>query len=303
MANKHTEQPGTDEARIDRDQAHDAAVGTGEVPRVLPRPPAAPRLSPALSVTLNAALDRLLEVLGVDGGVVRLLEEETQDLVLVAHRGVPPQMAQDAHRLKVGEGPPGLALQQGAPIVVEHLSQHPTLASTSRLRRDGYESYMVVPLQLHGQLVGTLSLFARSARGFDTYERSFFHQVGVTLENALLYEEAARREQEAAFLDRATQMFNSTLELDVLLQQVTRLATEVLGDSCTIALVEPGNAYLVPGASYHPDPQEQELRFRAQREGPIRIGDAESVMGLAASVMGGGGSGRPPLPGQRRSAG
>jgi len=286
MASEHTEQSGTDEARIDRDRAQDAAVGTSEEPWVLPRPPAAPRLSPALSVTLNAALDRLLEVLGVDGGVVRLLEEETQDLVLVAHRGVPPQMAQDAHRLKVGEGPPGLALQQGAPIVVEHLSQHPTLASTSRLRRDGYESYMVVPLQLHGQLVGTLSLFARSARGFDTYERSFFHQVGVTLENALLYEEAARREQEAAFLDRATQMFNSTLELDVLLQQVTRLATEVLGDSCTIALVEPGNAYLVPGASYHPDPQEQELRFRAQREGPIRIGDAESVMGLAASVMG-----------------
>ena len=80
-------------------------------------------------------------------------------------------------------------------------------------------------------------------------------------------------------------MFNSTLELDVILQQVTRLATAVLGDSCTIALVEPGNAYLVPGASYHPDPQEQELRFRAQREGPVRIGDAESVMGLVASVM------------------
>src|SRR4029453_2134354 len=253
--------------------------------RVLPRPPAVPRPSPALSVTLNAALDRLLEGLGVDGGAWGLLEEETRELVLVAHRGFPPQMAQDVHRLKVGEGLAGLALQQEAPIVVEHLSPHPTL-SNSHLRQAGYESCMVVPLRLHGQLVGTLSLFARSARGFDTYERSFFHQVGVTLENALLYEEAARREQEAAFLDRATQMFNSTLELDVLLQQVTRLATEVLGDSCTIALVEPGNAYLVPGASYHPDPQEQELRFRAQREGPIRIGDAESVMGLAPSVMG-----------------
>ena len=93
---------------------------------------------------------------------------------------------------------------------------------------------MVVPLRLHGQLVGTLSLFARSARGFDTYERSFFYQVGVTLENALLYEEAARREREAAFLDRASQLFNSTLELDVILQQVTHLATEVLGDSCSI---------------------------------------------------------------------
>jgi signal transduction histidine kinase len=144
---------------------------------------------------------------------------------------------------------------------------------------------MVVPLRLHGQLVGTLSLIARSARAFDAYERSFFYQVGVTLENALLYEEAARREQEAAFLDHATQLFNSTLELDVVLQQVTRLATEVLGDSCSIALVEPGNAYLVPGPSYHPDPQEQELRLRALRERPIRIGDGESVMGLAASLM------------------
>jgi signal transduction histidine kinase len=204
--------------------------------------------------------------------------------VLVAHRGVPPQLAQDAQRRKAGEGLSGLALQQEAPIVVEHLSQHPTLAN-SRLRQEGYESCMAVPLRLHGQLVGTVSLFTRSARGFDTYERSFFYQVGVTLENALLYEEAARREQEAAFLDHATQLFNSTLELDVVLQQVTRLATEILGDSCSIALVEPGNAYLVPGASYHPDPQEQELRLRAQRESPIRIGDAESAMGLAASLM------------------
>jgi signal transduction histidine kinase len=282
MASKHTEQLGTDEARMDRDRVHDAVVGIGEESRGLPRPPAAPRLSPALSVTLNAALDRLLEVLGVDGGAVRLLEEETRDLVLAAHRGFPPQMAQDTHRLKVGEGLPGLALQQGAPVVVERLSQHPTMAD-SRLRREGYESFMVVPLQLHGQMVGTLSLFARSARGFDTYERSFFHQVGVTLENALLYEEAARREREAAFLDRATRLFNSSLDLDVILQQVTHLAPEVLGDSCSILLIEPGNAYLVPAASYHPDPQEQEIHVLAQREHPIRIGDTGSVVGLAAA--------------------
>jgi|RhiMethySRZTD1v2_1073278.scaffolds.fasta_scaffold76290_2 signal transduction histidine kinase len=282
MASKHTEQRGTDAARIDRDRAQDATVGTGEAPRLLPRLPTAPRLSPALSVTLNAALDQLLEVLGVDGGAVRLVEEESRDLVLVAHRGFSPQMAQDTHRLKVGEGLSGLALQQEAPIVVEHLSQHPTLAN-GHLRREGYESCMVVSLRLHGQRIGTLSLFARSARGFDTYERSFFYQVGVTLENALLYEEAARQEREAAFLDRATQLFNSTLELDMILQQVTHLATEVLGDSCSIALTEPGNPYLVPGASYHPDPQEQEIRLQAQRERPIRIGDTGSVLGMAAA--------------------
>src|SRR5215471_4094596 len=165
MASEHTEQPDTDEAHIDRDRAQDATVGTDEGSRILPRLPVAPHLSPALSVTLNAALDRLLEVLGVDGGGVRLLEEETRELVLVAHRGLSPQLAQAANRRKIGEGLSGLALQQEAPIVVEHLSQHPTLAhNLLRLRQDGYESCMVVPLRLHGQLVGTVSLFTRSAR-------------------------------------------------------------------------------------------------------------------------------------------
>ena len=151
MASKHTEQPGTDAAHIDSDRTQDTVVGTGEEPRVLPRPPVTSCLSPALSVTLNAALDRLLEVLGVDGGAVRLLEEGTCELVLVVQRGFSPQMVQDTQRLKAGEGLSGLALQQGTPIVVEHLSQHPTLAN-GPLRREGYESCMVVPLRLHGQL-------------------------------------------------------------------------------------------------------------------------------------------------------
>jgi signal transduction histidine kinase len=281
MASRHMQQPGTDDVLLDSDRAQDATVKVDEVPRLLPGLPAAPRLSPALSATLNAALDRLLEVIGVEGGAVRLLEEDTSELVVVAQRGVSSRWIQGSRRLKVGEGAPGLVLQQGTPIVVEHLSQHPTLFN-SRLRREGYESYMVVPLRLHGQLVGTLGLFTRTARGFDTYERSFFHQVGVTIENALLYEEAARREQEAAFLDRATQLFNSTLELDVVFQQVARMATEVLGDSCTINLIEAGNAYVRPVATYHPDPKTCETRLQILRDSPTRIGDPASVVGLAA---------------------
>src|SRR5712691_7340294 len=282
MPGERTEQRHADEVSLHRESPPDAVAGIPQELQVLPRHLAVLRLSPELSATLNSALDKLLEVIGVDGGAVRLLEEDTNELVLVAQRGVSSQWVQGTRRLKVGEGPPGLALQQGTPVVVEHLSQHPTLASTSRLRREGFESYMVIPLQLHGQLVGTLSLFARAARGFDTYERSFFHQVGVTLENALLYEEAARREREAAFLDRATQLFNSTLELDVILQQVTHLSTEVLGDSCTIFLIEEGNEYVRPVATYHPDPRTREGRLQILRDNPIRIGDPASVVGLAA---------------------
>jgi signal transduction histidine kinase len=208
---------------------------------------------------------------------VRLLDDETGELVLVASRG----LSKPTRRLKLGEGPPGLVMQRGEPIIVEQLSTDPALAR-SRLRQEGYESYMVVPLQVRHQLVGTLSLFTKAARAFNTYERSFFSQVGLTVENALLYEDAARREREAGFLDRATQLFNSTLELDEVLQRVTRMATEVLGDSCTIDLIEEGKAHLTPVATYHPDPQARQARLQIQQDDPIQIGDRASVSGLAA---------------------
>ncbi len=248
----------------------------------------APLQSPDLSRTLNTALDKIMEVLGVEGGTVRLLDEETGELVLVAHRGLSEQIVQGARRLKPGESFTGLAMEQGEPIVVQHLSLDPHPMSV-RLRELGYESYMVIPLRLRNNPVGTLSLFTKADRGFDTYERSFFSQVGVTIENVLLYEEAARREREAMFLDRATQLFNSTLQLDFVFQLVATMATEVLGESCTINLIEEGKEHLTPVAIYHQDPEARSMRLQIMRDYPIRIGDPESVVGLTAA------SGRPYL--------
>lgn len=101
--------------------------------------------------------------------------------------------------------------------------------------------------------------------------------------------EVSRREQEALFLDRATQLFNSTLQLDFVFQLVARMATEVLGDSCTIILVEEGKEELTPVACYHPDPEAMQQRLQLLRDNPMRIGDPASVAGSVAA------SGRPYL--------
>jgi PAS domain S-box-containing protein len=96
-------------------------------------------------------------------------------------------------------------------------------------------------------------------------------------------EEALERQRrETAFLDEATQLFNSTLQLDAVLQKVVRMATEVLGESCTINLIEEGKAHLTPMATYHADPQVRQARLQIQRDDPVRIGDPGSVVGVAA---------------------
>jgi PAS domain S-box-containing protein len=92
-----------------------------------------------------------------------------------------------------------------------------------------------------------------------------------------------RQRRDIVFLDRATQLFNSTLQLDTVLQQVVQMATEVLGESCTIHLIEEGKEHLTPFATYHADPETGKSRWRVLRDNPTRIGDPASVVGLAAA--------------------
>ena len=99
MPGERTEQRRADEVSLHRESPPDAVAGIPQELQVLPRHPAALRLSPELSATLNSALDKLLEVIGVDGGAVRLLEEDTNELVLVAQRGVSSQWVQGTRRL------------------------------------------------------------------------------------------------------------------------------------------------------------------------------------------------------------
>jgi PAS domain S-box-containing protein len=96
-------------------------------------------------------------------------------------------------------------------------------------------------------------------------------------------EEALERQRrDTVFLDRATQLFNSTLQLDAVLQRVVQMATEVLGESCTINLLEAEKEHLTPVATYHADPEVRQARLQIQRDDPVRIGDPASVVGLAA---------------------
>jgi PAS domain S-box-containing protein len=146
----------------------------------------------------------------------------------------------------------------------QHLEQYETV----RMRKDGQE--IQVSLTISAIRDGMGRIIGASAVARDITARKH-------AEEAL-----ERQRRDTLFLDRATQVFNSSLQLDAVLQRVVQMATEVLGESCTINLIEAGKAHLTPMATYHPDPQARQLRLQLQRDDPIRIGDPASVVGLAA---------------------
>jgi PAS domain S-box-containing protein len=147
----------------------------------------------------------------------------------------------------------------------EHIGQYETV----RMRKDGQAIYVSLTISPVRDAMG--SIIGTSAVVQDITARKH-------AEEAL---ELQRRD--TAFLDRATQLFNSTLQLDAVLQRVVQMATEVLGESCTINLIEEGKEHLRPVATYHPDPEISRAHWQVLRDNPIRVGDSASVVGLAAA--------------------
>jgi hypothetical protein len=71
-----------------------------------------------LEQILNGALDKVLEVMGLDAGLIFFLDRRTQELILAAHRGISEKSSAGVDRLRLGEGFCGQVAQSGELMVV-----------------------------------------------------------------------------------------------------------------------------------------------------------------------------------------
>ena len=173
-----------------------------------------------LEQVLNAAIDNVVDIMQVDAAWIFLLNEETRELELSAHRGFSEEFARGIDRLKIGEGFSGVVAETGKPLFAEDASQD------SRLVRDvlvkyNVHSLLAVPLSAKGEVNGTLDIAMNSHRVFQEEEierlTAIGNQIGVAVENARLY----KRQQEAA-----GQLGKMQESLRFYLQQVTKAQEE-----------------------------------------------------------------------------
>lgn len=156
-----------------------------------------------LSQVLNSAIDSVIDVMVVDGAWIYLLDQDKNELVLAAHRGVSQEFARDAGRIKVGEGFSGDVAETGRSLFVEDASRDPRLAKVAF--KDELHSALIVPLSSKGKVNGTLGVNARKYRSFQQGEIELLtaigNQIGVAIDNASLYQ----RQQEVAAELRASE--------------------------------------------------------------------------------------------------
>ena len=156
-----------------------------------------------LEETLNHSLEKTLQVLGIEAGGIYLFDAKSAKLTLAVHRGYPPELAAHMDNLNLGEGFNGFVAEHCQPLVVDEIATDVRLSRTNVLQA-GMHSLVSVPLRAKDKLVGTLFATTYEQRKFSDQDinllTSIGYQVGVAIENALLYGQA---QQLAALEERS----------------------------------------------------------------------------------------------------
>jgi len=146
-----------------------------------------------LEEILNDALDEALGIMGMEKGQAFLLEEGTQNLILMAHRGLSDELVRYTARLPLGTTTSGLAAREGRPVF-RRVTDYPASGLKDLVQREGVQLVISTPLMAKGKTVGAIDLGSQTVRSIAPEELSLLaaigHQIGVAVENARLYEQA-----------------------------------------------------------------------------------------------------------------
>jgi len=134
-----------------------------------------------------AVMDKVGQLMGVESTWLYLWDGDKKKLGLATSSGLSKALAQE---LGLGEGLDGMVAQSRQPIVIENVSTDP--AFRSKLRPDGLQSIVIVPLISKGEITGTLGVGTRLVHHFPPDEvdllRTIGDQISMAVENARLYE-------------------------------------------------------------------------------------------------------------------
>ena len=143
-----------------------------------------------LNEVLNLIVRKLPEVMNLKGATIRLLDESSRKLELVAAYGLSEQY--------LSRGPVDFeenvreALQTG-PVAIHDVTTDPKVHYQKEAGQEGIRSMLTLPIIVKGKLIGVLRLLTGTPRQFTdediTFSSSLAEVCGTAIENAKMYEQ------------------------------------------------------------------------------------------------------------------
>lgn len=161
-------------------------------------------VSMAADLTLDGVLDRIVgtsrRLTGAEYAALGVLHSGPQKgLRTFVHAGMAPDLVEQIGHLPEGRGIVGLLIDRPEPLRLREISAHPDSYGFPD-RHPPMSSFLGVPIRVRERVFGNLYLTEKSGgREFTDEDEGIVMALaaaaGVVIENAQLYEEAARREE------------------------------------------------------------------------------------------------------------
>ena len=160
----------------------------------------------SLQETLDRTVERVVEVMPVKACGIRLLQEETGELVIQAVHNLSEEYLQKG-RILLDDSPIDAAAFAGETVYVEDAPNDPRVRFPQNARREGIVSGLCVPLTFRGQTVGVLRVYTSRKYRFSESEaqllRSIASQAASAIINSRLFEEQVDAERIQRQIDAA----------------------------------------------------------------------------------------------------
>ncbi len=153
-----------------------------------------------LASRLESAVEITLEVTGFEAGLIYLMDESQSNLQLRFHRGIgSPEFLKLVKRWQVGKGVTGQTALTGIPTFIEDALTNPLMDQTVRDMED-IRGFASIPLVSKERVEGVLNVVTYKPVNFTPSDQLMLQtlgkQVGISLENARLFETARQREHQ-----------------------------------------------------------------------------------------------------------
>lgn len=169
-----------------------------------------------LDAVLDRAVDRVLELLHLQSGQVRLIEND--QLVLQTARHLSDEFISAERSIPLGQCVCGKAAQAGQLIAIQDLRRVTRLERTA-CACENFRAVLSVPVRTADRVIGVVHVASRAPRVFDENERTLLtalgHQIGVAVEKARLHAQLKTLNQqlEQRVLERTRELSDAKEEL------------------------------------------------------------------------------------------
>jgi two-component system phosphate regulon sensor histidine kinase PhoR len=139
----------------------------------------------------SRVLDKVIEIMCMDGGAIFFLDEAGRELRCFYHKGVSDELVKLMGRLRLGEDLPGKAAATGQAVATSDLSRDRHI-ERSMIKHSGIKGSCCIPIKGKEKVMGVLCLFSFIPHAFTSEEANILNSIGemtaIALENIKLYE-------------------------------------------------------------------------------------------------------------------